>query len=141
MKSLGQTVPRCRCITKTYTCAAPPPPPAGCRYEAEFFQQQLAMEADKATAMAQSRQLQASQSTLVCTCLYAQGKTWPLSTWQHVSIALVHQHCFAGTAALCSPQDELMKLQERLSALLASKEAEGPDARRSLGTLRGVGRN
>jgi hypothetical protein len=35
------------------------------RYEAEFFQQQLAMEADKATAMAQARQLQV-RTTLVC---------------------------------------------------------------------------
>jgi hypothetical protein len=32
-----------------------------------------------------------------------------------------------------------MKLQERLSALLASREAEGPEARKSLGTLRGGG--
>ena len=29
-----------------------------CRYEAEFFQQQVALEADKATAMAQARALQ-----------------------------------------------------------------------------------
>lgn len=65
------------------------------KYEAEFFSQQVSLEADKATALAQARAL----------------------------------------------QDEVMKLQERMAAVVAAKDTDTMDqGRRSVNnTLRGEG--